>query len=166
MNAKSLAETLSIQIGHAHWVVNATLEGIDDDAYYHQIQDAGNCLNWVLGHMVQARNGALVMLGQEPVMPVEIIDRYKRSSDAVTNPAGTISPAELRDAFNRAQEPLLAGLASLKDEMLTEKAPFSPGDSDKETVGSLLAGLAFHEAYHCGQLGLIRRTLGMDGVIK
>ncbi|MBU1676531.1 DinB family protein, partial [bacterium] len=55
---------------------------------------------------------------------------------------------------------------SLTEDRLDEPAPFSPGNDETETVGSLLAGLAFHESYHCGQLGLLRRLLGKDGVIK
>jgi len=33
-------------------------------------------------------------------------------------------------------------------------------------VGSLLAALVFHESCHCGQLGVLRRLLGKDSVIK
>ena len=35
-----------------------------------------------------------------------------------------------------------------------------------EAVGSLLAGLLFHEAYHVGQTGVLRRLIGMDGALK
>ncbi len=45
-----------------------------------------------------------------------------------------------------------AGLGGLTEAVLASKAPFSPGDNPEETVGSLLAGLVFHEGYHCGQL--------------
>jgi len=45
-------------------------------------------------------------------------------------------------------------------------------DSDlgsADTKGSLaakLAGLQFHEAYHAGQLGLLRRIAGKKGAIQ
>ncbi len=39
-------------------------------------------------------------------------------------------------------------------------------NDEKETIGSLMAGMAFHEAYHCGQLGVLRRMAGAEGIIK
>ena len=36
---------------------------------------------------------------------------------------------------------------------------------EKDTLGWRLAFLQFHEAYHAGQLGLLRRLLGKDGAI-
>ena len=61
---------------------------------------------------------------------------------------------------------LQAGLAGLTSDLLAAKAPFSPSQDEKETNGSLLAGLVFHEAYHNGQLGTLRRLSGAAGVIK
>ena len=166
MTPKTLADALAIQLRYTHWVVNANLKDVADDRYFHAPDPAGNCLNWVLGHLVSARNGCLAMLGQDPVIAPEALDRYQRGSAPVTGPEGAVPPAELLDAFNRAQDPLLAGLSALTDETLAAPAPFSPNDDPNETVGSLLAGLLFHEAYHGGQLGVIRRTLGIDGAIS
>ncbi len=56
-------------------------------------------------------------------------------------------------------------LASLSDENLAAAAPFSPRNDPDETVGSLLTLIAFHQAYHTGQTGLLRRVAGHDGAI-
>jgi len=165
MNPKTLTETLAVQIHYTRWVVNANLEGVTDDQYFQSPGLAGNCANWVLGHLVHARNGCLVMLGQEPVIDAESIERYRRGSDNVSSAADAVPSADLLAAFNRAQEPLVAGLAAVSDKTLDAPAPFSPGNDPDETVGSLLAGLLFHEAYHAGQLGVIRRILGVKGAV-
>ena len=39
-------------------------------------------------------------------------------------------------------------------------------NADFDAVGSLLAALIFHEAYHAGQIAILRRTYGKDSVIK
>jgi uncharacterized damage-inducible protein DinB len=39
-------------------------------------------------------------------------------------------------------------------------------DAGIGTVREALAVLQFHEAYHAGQVGLLRRLLGKPGVIK
>jgi len=154
------------QLHLTHLVVNANLAGIDDVMHFQAPAGGGNCLNWVLGHLVEARNGCLHMLQQDPVMDPELLRRYRRSTPPLTEPADGVPPRELHDAFNAAQEPLLAGLAAIGQAALEAPAPFSPTGNPDETVGSLLAGLVFHEAYHAGQLGLIRRSLGLDGVVK
>ncbi len=59
-------------------------------------------------------------------------------------------------------------LASLKDvpDDAYYRPPAGGGNDENETMGSLLAGMAFHEAYHAGQIGVIRRTLGFGGIVK
>jgi uncharacterized damage-inducible protein DinB len=49
---------------------------------------------------------------------------------------------------------------------MDEPAPFSPTNNPKETVRSLLATVFFHQAYHVGQTGLLRRIAGKEGAIK
>lgn len=45
-----------------------------------------------------------------------------------------------------------------------------PADFERKlengNVGERLAFLQFHESYHAGQVGLLRRLLGKDGVIR
>jgi hypothetical protein len=60
----------------------------------------------------------------------------------------------------------VTGLAGLPPESMDRPAPFSPTGNPKETVGSLLAAFAFHEAYHVGQTGILRRVIGREGVVK
>jgi hypothetical protein len=45
-------------------------------------------------------------------------------------------------------------------------APFSPSKNPKETLRSLLTTVLFHQAYHSGQTGLLRRIAGKEGAIK
>ena len=71
----------------------------------------------------------------------------------------------LRD-LESAQERLRESLAELEEPRLQEKAPYSPFDDPKETLGSLLGFLFLHQAYHAGQLGLLRRVAGLAGAIK
>jgi hypothetical protein len=77
-----------------------------------------------------------------------------------------ISFEELKRRFKALQEPLVNGLNGMSPGDMDKLAPFSPTGNPKETMGSLLASLAFHEAYHVGQTGLLRRVIGREGVIK
>jgi len=135
MDPKTMAQTLTIQYGYTTYLFGATPTGLTNEQALKQPSPGGNCLNWVAGHIVQARGATLAVLGQE--LP-----------------------------FSATEDGLAAGLASMTAEGLAEKAPFSPGNNEKETVESLVAGLVFHEGYHIGQLGLLRRLAGEEGVVK
>jgi hypothetical protein len=105
-------------------------------------------------------------MGQDSPFPADKYARYDRGSDPVTGSEGTVPLSEMVADFATTQGGLEAGLAGLTDEYMAAKAPFSPGDNEKETVGSLLAGLVFHEGYHVGQLGILRRLSGEEGAVK
>ena len=51
-----------------------------------QPHPGGNCLNWVVGHLVCIYGEILPLLGQEPVMK-EALKRYARGSAPIEDPA-------------------------------------------------------------------------------
>ncbi|MBU0741199.1 DinB family protein [bacterium] len=163
---RDLAQTLAIQFNYTAWVFNKTLAGVTHQDSLVQPAPAGNCLNWVAGHLAASRMGMLELLGQETVWDATWRERYRRGSAPVAGGDDAAAFDGIVRAFNASQGGIVAGLPALTEDRLDEPAPFSPGNDETETVGSLLAGLAFHESYHCGQLGLLRRLLGKDGVIK
>ena len=65
----------------------------------------------------------------------------------------------LRAGFDRSQEILLAALRGASAETL------AAANERGEPVAQRLAMLAFHEGYHGGQIGLLRRLLGHPGAI-
>ncbi|MBC8423964.1 DinB family protein [bacterium] len=163
---RDLAQTLAIQYDYTAWVFNKAVEDISHADSLVQPSPAGNCMNWVAGHIAGSRMGTLEVVGVDSVWNADRRARYKRGSDPLSGDDGAVDFAEIVGIFNASQAPLLAALPGLTAERLDAPAPFSPGNDENETVGSLLAGLAFHESYHCGQLGILRRLLDRDGFIK
>ncbi len=68
-------------------------------------------------------------------------------------------------AWDEATRRIDAGLAGLAPEALDQPAPHSPGNNPNETVRSLLSVTFFHQAYHAGQTGILRRIAGKEGAI-
>jgi DinB superfamily len=130
-----------------------------------QPRPAGNCLNWVLGHLLCIYNKTLPLLGQTPVMDVAALERYDRGSRPIKDAAEAMEFSELMTAFDEAAKRIDAGLASLTSESLSASAPFSPSGDPNETISSLLTVISFHQAYHAGQTGILRRIAGKDGAI-
>jgi uncharacterized damage-inducible protein DinB len=154
------ADTLTSLFKTNHGAIRLNVDGITDEEALLQPKPDGNCLNWVVGHVVASRNGALTLLGEEPVWSREETDRYKRGS-APIRAAGEGKPlAHLLADFDRSQERLLRGLSKLTEAKLDEPFP------NWGTVRQALFFLHFHEAYHAGQTAMLRRLAGKPGAIQ
>jgi uncharacterized damage-inducible protein DinB len=157
---------LKIQLGLTHHVVMKSLQDITHEESLRAPRGGGNCLNWVLGHLVGSRQNMLELLGQDPSWSEEQMQHYRRGAPPMTDSEGAAEFGRLLQDFDACQEPLLAALEAVTPAQLAAKVPRSPFGNREETVGSLLAGLVFHEAYHVGQTGLQRRLLGKEGWIR
>ncbi len=119
----------------------------------------------MVGHLVSAYQLVFPLLGQEPVIGEERLKPYARHAAPLKKSAAALPLQELLAAFDEASERFDEGLASLDPKTLGELAPHSPTNDPKETVRSLLASISFHQAYHAGQTGLLRRIAGKPGAI-
>ena len=165
MVAQDLAEMLTHYFRYTAATLDMNLEGVSPEDARRKPQPAGNCVAWVLGHLVNARFGMLSLLQAEAPVDPAPYERFTRRGAAADDDVDLPSLATLRADLTATQKSLLAGLADLSDAVANAPAPFSPTQWEKETVGSLLVALAFHEGYHAGQVGMLRRLLGMPGAI-
>ena len=157
-------EAICAQFGMTHWFLAKGLEGISHDDSL-KPSPTGQTINWLVGHLADARNGTLRVLTGEPAWPDGELARYKRGQGVFENPEDALPLSELADRFNRVQEKLIAAVGAVTPERAAEKAPFSPVGNPNETMGSLLSVLAFHEVYHLGQVGMLRRIVGKERVV-
>ena len=137
----------------------ANLNGLTHDDALAQPPGGGNCVNWVLGHIVTHRNHMLRMMGRERVWSAELDARYDRGSAPVTGEDGAVPLDQLLDAMERARAALSEGFAEMTPERLAEDAGRGP-------LGQRLALMLGHELYHVGQISVLRRLLGHPGAIK
>jgi hypothetical protein len=159
------AETLAKLFEFSYEVIRRNIAGIDAAESLAQPEPAGNCLNWVLGHIVAGRNGALRLLDQEPVWSEHESAPYVRGSAPIRDAAGALPWERIVEDFAASQERLRAGLAAATPESLATPPPDGTSAFGFSDVGGIVAGLHFHEAYHSGQTGLLRRLLDKEGAI-
>jgi DinB family protein len=119
----------------------------------------------VVGHLLWAFNGLLPLLGQERVMEDGSLARYARGTPPLRDPAEAQPLDELMAVWDRAAARVDEGLAGLTPEVLDRPVPNSPTNDPNETVRSLISTLCFHQAYHIGQTGVLRRIAGKEGAI-
>ena len=140
------------------------LDGIDHELSVTLPPGGGAPVNWVLGHIINTRSHLLKMLGAEPIWGEGEAGVYGKGADPAAVASDFMPLAELVAVFEDSGGKLEAALSGASAEKLAE-----PLDGSHpilgETVAQAVVGLAFHEAYHMGQIGTIRRALGLSGAI-
>ena len=121
----------------------------------------GNHAQWLLGHLASTRRSSLRGFGQSA--EEQPWEQHFGMGHAPTPQSDDIAPALLREAFIKNGEALRRWLAGLTEEQAA--APFKPFPDGSRTVGGVAHFLHFHETYHLGQLGLLRRACGKKGVV-
>jgi uncharacterized damage-inducible protein DinB len=140
------------------YAFGVNVKGLSHEDSLVQPPAGGNCLNWVAAHIVASRNAILELLGEAPVWDAERVERFRRGSRPVQDTKDSLPFDSIVTDFRRSQERIQAGLARLDDGGLLEKR----GD---DTIADKLHFLQFHEAYHIGQAGLLRRMAGKECAI-
>jgi hypothetical protein len=153
------------QAGMTQGVVRMNTAGITQEESLLQPRPDGNCMNFVVGHLVNIYDKVLPLVGQEPVLG-GAVSRYERGAPALRDPSEAMQLSELLDAFDTQTERFQAGLATLTPEALERPMPGPDSKGElTETMRSLLGTILFHQAYHAGQTGVLRRIAGKPGAI-
>ena len=131
----------------------------DEDWLRSPAEGLSNAL-WVLGHLAWGRMTLLRRLGEE--LPEESWeDQFSIGSRVEGSPG--ISASELLDKFTLLGRLLVDRIESMGQENLDSPLE-KPMPDGTDTVAGLVRFMCFHEAYHLGQLGLLRRLNGKPGL--
>ncbi len=113
----------------------------------------GNCMHWTVGHVVVARCNFLNLLDIASIWDWATCKLFIPGSAPTSESSNHINFSALRRDLDRTQELLIAALDHYSEvEMTVIKEDL--------TIGEHLASYATHEAYHAGQLEILRRGLG------
>lgn len=153
--------SLALQLDYAARALSINLEGISEEASCVRPAGGGNSINWVLGHIASYRQLMLEKLGTTSVWPAQRTECYARGTSGEVPDALRISTAASLDAIRAAGEILKPLLQALSPEAMA-----GPSSNPRQTFGEQLSFLLFHESYHVGQIGLLRRLTGKPGAIR
>ena len=122
----------------------------------------GNCLNWVVGHLVTSRERMLLLVDAEPVWTPEQRTRYERGSEPVTDGKDAFHFEQIVADLGRAHERLVNRLQTITaGELNARKVPYNL-PADPEPVWDWLQFLLWHETYHIGNTELLRQLAGTN----
>jgi hypothetical protein len=154
IDAKDLIGALARNVS----VVKAQTEGLTNADSLIQFPH-GNCLNWVIGHIVEGRDDVLEVLGESRAAGAAV-ERYQRGSEPVTGAEEAVLPlAQLLEMLDQSQARIEIALSRMD---LTALARKSEGDARGRSIGHRIFFLYFHETYHVGQTELFRQLAGKD----
>ncbi len=142
-----------------HEIIHKQLAGISHEESLLQLPFRGNCMNWVVGHILGVRGEALELMGRPGTLNPAEEKIYGYGSIPLTDPA---KACDLGSMLDRLDDSLVRVTDSL--------AALSPADLDCQVriwrgPMSLMSALSFvhwHESYHTGQLELLRQLAGKN----
>ncbi len=139
-------------------VFDTVLESLQNDRQFDRPTEKANSVNWIAGHIVSARYGVANMLGVEDKSPWG--DLYDMGADVADN-SKYPSLDEIKSAWKDISAKLLKGLEDVTEEQLAKEPPWK-APAVEPSIRGLIAFMSFHESYHLGQLGYLRRIQGLD----
>ena len=152
----ALTDTLRFKTG----MLRGLVDGLDDADLRFRPAGGGNCAWWIVGHIATCRLPLGRMVGAElaPAGWEETFDMGSDGDPAAGWPdlAALLAVADERGEAIAAALPGAGELLAATAEHIITKAP---------TTGAVnVAFLLFHEDYHFGQLGFLRRLRGKPGI--
>jgi uncharacterized damage-inducible protein DinB len=160
------AQTLAYQLELSRRLLEMNTRDVSHEESLITPPRGGSCLNQVVGHLTRTRNRALGSMGQKSLYSMEDFDPYDDRTGVPFSPENALPFDELKRRFTALQEPLVRVINGMSSETLGSKPPRPFTGEPNETIGRNLATFVFHECYHVGQTGVLRRVAGKPGVVK
>ncbi len=153
------------QIEFARDYTLSLLQDIDDDRWFVQPNGCVSHIAWQVGHLAMSQYMLTLfrLRGKQPedesLIRKAFLRQFNKGSTPQPNPNQYPTPGEIRDVLTRVHAQTLHELDEHPEEELNETV-IEPYAVYNTKLGSLFF-CAAHEMLHAGQIGLIRRLLGM-----
>lgn len=138
-------------------VLARQLEGLTHADSILQVPFRGNCLNWVMGHIVESRDGIMRVLDLDAILTEDQRNLYKNGSEPITPDSDALDFNWLWETYQTQGELIREALESKTMDDLEQMI----GDTDR-TIGDRLRFLLWHETYHVGQTEYLRQLAGTE----
>jgi hypothetical protein len=141
-----------------HNLIKMQTQGLEHEDTLIQPQPSGNCMNWVLGHLLDNQIEQLELLGVDSPVERKMLVAYKRDSEPLSQGCpDALKLDQLLEGLDAVQAVLIQRLEGMSEADFEKEVPYR----DKMmTVGWRFLFMHFHYTYHIGQLELLRQLAG------
>lgn len=122
---------------------------------------AGHDARWIMGHVALYRQRLVKLMGAPPIAS-DLELHFGSGSRPEAVPA-SVQGGELLRAFHEAHQ-AMADRWEAQTEVDVAKPLGRTLRDGGDTIGAGLRFLQWHETYHLGQLGILRRLMGKPGI--
>jgi uncharacterized damage-inducible protein DinB len=157
----SLAQPIIALYGLSNGILATAIGDLsDEDAKARSRGGRGPSIAWTLGHLCHSKITVLTLLGHARENPFAATFEHAAATDGANYPPLAVLAA----SFAALNADLCAALASSADRL---EAPMPGGGPHNEKrIRDTVLFLAWHEAYHIGAIGAIRREHGRTAIAE
>ncbi|MFM8912176.1 MAG: DinB family protein [Flammeovirgaceae bacterium] len=138
--------------------MSKTLDSISEENFHRPIVANGNSPSWIMGHLVEADDALLELLGIGPRLFPNLSKIYHHERG--TNQSGHLAKAELVNCFKIVSEALNKTFKSWSEnDWLSKHTAVSDADFEKEPHRcrlNVMLSRVSHKASHLGQITLLK----------
>ena len=143
-------------------LVAKAFDGVAEDQLWRRATPENNPILWIAGHMVGTRALILRLLGE--TVDTGWGDLFARGA-SIGNESAYPSKDEVLRVHADLAARLQAKLATLTADDLGREAAVGPKPFGAKSFGDQLGFFALHDSYHAGQLGYVRKALGLSNLV-
>ena len=132
----------------------------DENAKARSRSGTGPSIAWTIGHLCHYKIKVLELLGQSRENPFSATFEHAAATDGTGYPLLT----DLAASYSALNRDLCTALASSAERL--EAAMPGAGLHDEKRIVDTVLFLAWHEAYHIGAIGAIRREQGRKAIAE
>jgi uncharacterized damage-inducible protein DinB len=156
-----LLENGLFQLDFARKVTDSMLADIPDDQWCLQAVPGANHTMWIVGHLAWNDDFFLTRLaGRQTRFPKGWQDLFATGSQPALEPGSYPAPQEVQQQLAERRQELTSSFESLGGAELRAPVP-TELQRYAANVADVMPSIAWHEAWHVGQLSLVRRVLGL-----
>ena len=144
-----------------NYLFNKAVDDMSEADFITRPNDMVNPIQFLMGHLTLYRYHACKLLGDKT--DFKYSDLYKMGSQ-VQDISAYPSVAEIKAEWDSATTKLMALLENVTEAQLKKPNEANYPIGEKNVMGAL-SFCAFHESYHIGQVGYIRKFLGYETLI-
>ena len=162
---EQLRELACQQIEFARQYTRELVSGVADHDWFTIPVGNVSHIAWQVGHLAMAQYGLTLMrmrdrrAEDEQLISKDFLRCFKKGSEPVADASVYPSPAEIRSVWEGVHQQALSEIPTFSNSLLSEPLP-APTAVYPNKLGSLLFCSA-HEMLHAGQIGVLRRQLGL-----
>lgn len=158
---QKLLDRFTSTLSTSQYVITRQTEGITHADSIKQLPFRGNCMNWVLGHIISSRGRMLRLLNEDLPLTEAENTYYQSGSEPITDDSYALPFERLMEMLRQTTEQITNAVNDSSEEFLTEIIDDEKGSTRLDT----LSGLIWHETYHVGQFEYLRQAVGKNDKI-